>query len=109
MFYNQASSTARGERDSESLESRLSLKRISVETLFKQRYNDRILATRDAMGKPADKTEQFKNYNAAVSAELQSFKLNQPTEYEALKALVAEMKGTSNLYYHGQQQEIQET
>lgn len=83
------------------------LRKISIDILFKQRYNDRIVARRNSLELSKDPAKRLSAYNAAVTLELKAFKEDSPGEYEDLKVLVEEMKEASLQDFDGQPADIQ--
>lgn len=84
------------------------MRKISIDNLFKQRYNDRIIARRDILETSKDPAKRLRAYNAAVAYELQLFKDESPDEYDDLKTLAEEMKEASSQDFDGQPADIQE-
>lgn len=84
------------------------MKKVSVETLFKQRYNGRILVRRDLLESSHDPSKRLRAYNTAVKLELDAFREETPAEYEELRALTEEMKASSTQDFDGQPEEVQE-
>lgn len=83
-------------------------RRISIETVFKQKYNDRILAKRNQLEQSNDPAKRLSAYNKAVALELKLLKDESPDEYSDLAALVEEMKESSAQDFDAQPEDVQE-
>lgn len=79
-----------------------------MEILFKQRFNERIIARRNEIEPSSDPSRRLRAYNQAVSSELGRFKEESPESYEELRRLAEEMKAAATQDFDGQPEEVQE-
>lgn len=84
------------------------MRKITIDNLFKQRYNERIVARRDQLEQSKDPGKRLRAYNSAVAIELQALKEGSPSEYADLATLAAEMKESSAQDFDGQPEDVQE-
>jgi hypothetical protein len=69
---------------------------VTIHTLFKQRYADRIIARRDALLTLDPVMKTFNAYNEAVKLEFQALKDGSPEEYEQLEQTVHDMQDSAS-------------
>lgn len=82
-------------------------KGVSVMSLFKQRYADRILSRRNRAEPSKDPSKQMRAYNTAVREEFEILQREDNAAYQALKDSVQQMKAASSLPFHQQEEHVQ--
>lgn len=55
------------------------MRKITIDNLFKQRYNEHIVARRDQLEQSKDPGKRLRAYNSAVAIELQALKEGSPS------------------------------
>jgi hypothetical protein len=80
---------------------------VTVHTLFKQHYADRILERRDALLSLDPTQQKFNAYNEAVKLEFQALKDDSPEEYELLDQMVLRMREGASKEFSDQSPDVQ--
>jgi hypothetical protein len=80
---------------------------ITIHTLFKQRYADRIVARRDVLLTLDPELKKFNAYNEAVKIEFQALKDDSPEEYEQLEQTVLLMRDSASKEFCDQAPDVQ--
>lgn len=84
------------------------MRKISVEILFKQKYNARIVARRDMLESSKEPGRQLSAYNAAVKYELQELESGDPAAHEELRVMAEELRAAYALEFDAQPDHIQD-
>jgi hypothetical protein len=82
-------------------------KHVSVLSLFKQRYADRILDTRNKIDSSREPTKQFRAYNRAVQIELEHLREEESAAYEELQNTVNQLRASADIPFERQAPEVQ--
>ncbi|KAF8599480.1 hypothetical protein BDV93DRAFT_560280 [Ceratobasidium sp. AG-I] len=106
LFYNKTHRD--NKQDKTNLKVKNPMKKVSLEILFKQRYNERIISRRDSFKESTDPTKRLRAYNLAVKLELEDFQINDPNEHEHLQEVVDSMRLSNKQDFDGQTEDLQE-
>jgi hypothetical protein len=80
---------------------------VTIHTLFKQRYADRIIARQDALLTLDPVMKTFNAYNEAVKLEFQTLKEHSPEEFEQLEQTVLHMRDSASKEFCEQMPDVQ--
>jgi hypothetical protein len=82
-------------------------KHVSVLSLFKQRYANRILDTRNRLEPSTEPAKQMRAYNRAVQIELDRLREEEYETYEELQNTVNQLRSTADIPFERQAPEVQ--
>jgi hypothetical protein len=82
-------------------------KHISVLSLFKQCYADRILDTQNRLDSSKEPNKQFRTYNRTVQIELDHLRKEESAAYEELQNTVNQLQSSADIPFEHQAPKVQ--